>query len=183
MTDPNKRTLVDTTNCPDTGTTIFLSGLHTMKKMGLKVANLYKDQTRCLTADGSPLNMLGFIPVLVRVKDRKGTKHEVNECFYFVEGVNSTLVSLRCLKSLGCVPEHWPLPAAQVFGVTERDNMEEDEEMKIIERQPTPKRPERPHSLALQKISQGSSTGWRICLQPAPSTPPQHQWLRCRAPQ
>ena len=49
VTAPKKRTMVDTTNCPDTGTNIFLSGKHTMQKMGLKVANLHKDQTRCST--------------------------------------------------------------------------------------------------------------------------------------
>ena len=92
VTTPNKRILVDTTNCPDTGATIFLTGLHTMKKMGLRSTNLYKDHTRCSTADGSPLNILGFIPVQVRVKDSLGGKHEENECLCFVEGVNSTLV-------------------------------------------------------------------------------------------
>ena len=32
---PNKRTLLDTNNCPDMGATIFLTGLHQMKRMGL----------------------------------------------------------------------------------------------------------------------------------------------------
>ena len=77
-----------------------------MKKMGLTVATLHKDQTRCSTADGSPLKILGFIPVKIRVKDSKGKKHETNECLYFAEGVNTTLVSLRALKNLGCVPQH-----------------------------------------------------------------------------
>ena len=40
-----------------------------MKRMGLSKVNLYKDETRCTTADGTPLKILGFIPVLVRVKD------------------------------------------------------------------------------------------------------------------
>ena len=143
VTAPNKRTLLDTNNCPDTGATIFLTGIHQMQRMGLSRANLYKDQTRCTTADGTPLKILGFIPVLVRVKDGVGEKHVANECLYFAEGVKSTLISLRCLKSLGCVPEHWPLPA-QAFGVSERDDMDEEYEPKIVERQPTPERPERP---------------------------------------
>ena len=94
VTAPNKRTLLDTNNCPDTGVTIFLTRLHTMKRMGLRSANLYKDQTRCSTADGTPLKILGFIPVLVRVKDSVGMKHVANECLYLAEGVSSTLVSL-----------------------------------------------------------------------------------------
>ena len=50
--------------------------------------------------------MLGFILVKIRVKDSEGQKHETNECLYFAEGVNTTLVSLRALKNLGCVPQH-----------------------------------------------------------------------------
>ena len=106
VTAPNKRTIVDTSNCLDTGATIFQSSKHTMKKMGLTAANLHKDQTRCSTADDSPLTILGFIPVKITVKDSEGMKHETNEYLYFAEGANTTL---------GCVPQHWPLPAAHVY--------------------------------------------------------------------
>ena len=89
--------------------------------------------------------MLGFIAVKLRVRDKEGQIHKTNECLYFAEGVNSTLVSLRALKNLRCVPEHWPLPAAQVCGLTERVDMEEDvDEVVIDPRQPTPYRPCQP---------------------------------------
>ena len=117
----------------------MVSGKHTMKKMGLMVTNLHRDQTRCSTAYGSPLKMLGFIPVKIRVKDSKGQKHKTNECLYFAEGVITTLVSLRALKNLGCVPEHWPLPAAHAYEVTEKVDVEDDDEDEVIgPRQPTP---------------------------------------------
>ena len=77
VTAPNKRTMVDTTNCLDTGATIFMSGQHTMQKMGLNVANLHRDQTKCSSADGSPLKILGFIPVIIRVNDSKGCEEAV----------------------------------------------------------------------------------------------------------
>ena len=66
--------------------------------------------------------MLGFIPVKIRVKDKDGQTHKTNECLYFAEGVNTTLVTLQALKNLGCVPEHWPLPESQAFSFTERDD-------------------------------------------------------------
>ena len=94
VTAPSKRTLLDASNWPDTGATILLTGLHQMKKMGLRSANLYKDTTRCSTADGTPLKILGFIPVLVRVKDSNNMQHVANECLYFAEGISATLVSL-----------------------------------------------------------------------------------------
>ena len=134
---------MDSSNCPDTGATITVTGRHTTKKMGLKGSGLHRDQTRCSTADRSPLKMLGFIPVKIRVKDKDGQTHKTNECLYFAEGVNTTLVTLRALKNLGCVPEHWPLPASQAFGFTERDDWDEEEEL-IIPRQPTPDRPCQP---------------------------------------
>lgn len=56
--------------------------------------------------------MLDFIPVKLRVIDKEGQIHETNECLYFAKGVNSTLVSLRAMKNLRCVPKNWPLPAA-----------------------------------------------------------------------
>ena len=87
-----------------------------MKKMGLTVKNLHRDQTRCSTADGSPLRMLGFFSVKFRVRDNEGQTHTSNEILYFTEGVNNTLISLRALENLKCVPEHWPLPVAQVYG-------------------------------------------------------------------
>ena len=118
VTAPSKRTTVDTSNCPDMGATILVLGKHTMKKMGLKTTNLHRNQTRCSTADGSPLKMLGFIPVKIKVKDSEGQKHKTNKCLYFAEEVNTMLVSLRALKNLGCVPEHWPLPAAQFLSQT-----------------------------------------------------------------
>ena len=92
---PNKKTLLDTNNCPDTGATIFLTGIHQMKRMGLCRANLYKDETRCTTADGTWLKILGFILILVRVKDSAESHHTANETLYFAEGVKSTLISLR----------------------------------------------------------------------------------------
>ena len=53
--------------------------------------------------------------------------------------------NLRTLKNLGCVPEHWPLPAAHAYGVTEKDDVEEDEEDEVIvPRRPTPDRPIQP---------------------------------------
>ena len=146
ITAPNKRFTTDTSNCPDTGATITVTGKHVMKKMGLKVINLHKDQTRCSTADGSPLKMLGFIPVKLRVKGKDGQTHETNKCLYFAEGVNAMMVSLRALKNLGCVPEHWPLPASHVYGLTEEDNKDKEEEKEevIVTRQPTPNRPSQP---------------------------------------
>ena len=89
---PSKRTMVDTSDCPDTGATIMVLGKHMMKEMGLKMTNLHRNQTRCFTADGSPLKMLGFITVKIRVKDSEGQKQETNKCLYFAEGVNTTLV-------------------------------------------------------------------------------------------
>ena len=77
----------------DSGANIMVSGNHTMKKMGQKLSNLHKHQTRCSTADGSPLKMLGFIPVKIRVKDSEGQKHETNTCLYFTEGVITTCAS------------------------------------------------------------------------------------------
>ena len=117
-TTPNKRFMMDSSNCPDTGATITVTGRHTTKKMGLKGSDLHRDQTRCSTADKSPLKMLGFIPVKIRVKDKDGQTYKTNECLYFAEGVNTTLVPLQALKNLGCVPEHWPLPASQTRGTT-----------------------------------------------------------------
>ena len=60
ITAPNKRHRTDTSNCPDTGATITVAEKHTMKKIGLQISNLHRDQKRCSTADGSPLKMLGF---------------------------------------------------------------------------------------------------------------------------
>ena len=138
ITVPNKRFTTDTSNCPDTEATITVTGKHVMKKMGLRVINLHRDQTRCSTADGSPLKMLGFIPVKLRVKDKDGQTHKTNKCLY-------TLVSLRALKNLGCVPEHWPLPASHVYGLTEEDDKDEEEkEEVIVPRQPTSDRPSQP---------------------------------------
>ena len=77
ITAPNKRFTVDTSNCPDTGATITVTGKHVMKRMGLKNINLHRDQTRCSTADGSPLKMLGFIPIKLRVKDKDGQTHKL----------------------------------------------------------------------------------------------------------
>ena len=88
VTAPSKRTTVDTSNCPDMGATIMVLGKHTMKKM----TNLHRNQTRCSTADGSPLKMLCFIPMKIRVKDSEGQKQETNKCLYFAEGANTTLV-------------------------------------------------------------------------------------------
>lgn len=51
----NKKTMVDTKNCLDTGATVFLTVRHKMEEMGLKISNLRRDQTQCSTADGSPL--------------------------------------------------------------------------------------------------------------------------------
>ena len=107
----NKKTMVDTTNCPDTGATVFLAVWHKMEEMGLRVSNLYRDQTCCLTANESPLKILRFIPVKVSARDSEGMEHETNECLYFVEDIRVTLIPLRVLKDLGCIPEHWPLPA------------------------------------------------------------------------
>ena len=142
----NRRVTTDTSNCPDTGATISVTGRHVMKKMGLQKNNLHKDDTHCSTADGSPLKMLGFIPVKLKVKDNNGEVHETNEILYFAEGVNATLVSLRALKNLGCVPAHWPLPACHANGLTEKDDKdeEEDEEEVMIPREPTPTRPNQP---------------------------------------
>ena len=58
----------------------------------------------------------------------------------------TTLISLKALKNLECVPECFPLPAAETAcGLTDRDDMEEDEEdITIVPRQPTPDRPEQP---------------------------------------
>ena len=47
-------------------------------------------------------------------------------------------------KNLGCVLEHWPLPAAHIYVMTERDNMEEDEKEEMIKSQPTRDRPASP---------------------------------------
>ena len=72
--------------------------------MGLMVSNLHKDQTRCSTADGTPIKILGFIPVKIAARDSEGTKHEANECLYFAGKICSTLIPLRSLKNLGCIP-------------------------------------------------------------------------------
>ena len=91
---------MDSSNCPDTGATITVTGRHTTKKMGLKGSGLHRDQTRCSTADKSPLKMLGFILVKIRVKDKDGQTQKTNECLYFGEGLNTTLVPLQALKNL-----------------------------------------------------------------------------------
>ena len=135
---------MDTSNTPDTGATINVTGKHIMHKMGLTVKNLHKDKTKCSTADGSSLKILGLLPVMFKVRDGEGQTHESQEMLYFAEGVSSTLISLRALKNLKCVPEHWPLPAAHVYGLTEKDDLEEDEDEVIIPRESTPDKPVKP---------------------------------------
>ena len=85
-----------------------------------------------------------FLPVRFRVRDSEGQTHESNKILYFAECINSTLILLRALKNLRCVPEHWPLPAAQVGGLTDRVDLEEDMEAVIIPREPTPDKPNQP---------------------------------------
>ena len=126
-----------------------------MNKMNLTVKNLHMDETKCTAANGSRLKMLGFIPVKLRVKDKEGEYHETNECLYFAEGVKTTLISLRALKNLECIPECFPLPAAEVFGLTDRDDLEEEVEDKVIPRQPTPTDPSSPPSRQPRRTSQG----------------------------
>ena len=55
------------------------------------------------------------------------------------------MVSLRALKNQGCISEHWPLPAVHAYGVTKKDDVEEDEEDDVIvPKQLTPERPIQP---------------------------------------
>ena len=106
----DKRKAVDNTNCPDTGASITLAGRHIMRKLGVKVTNLHRDKTKVSAAEGTNIRVLGFLPVVLRVKDENGEVHEAWEIMYFAEGITSTLVSLNALKSLGSVPECFPRP-------------------------------------------------------------------------
>ena len=60
ITGPNKRHRTNSSNCHDTGATITVAEKHTMKKIGLQISSLHRDQIICSTADGSSLKMLGF---------------------------------------------------------------------------------------------------------------------------
>ena len=86
--------------------------------------------------------------------------------------MNNTLVTLRALKNLGCIPEHWPLPLSQAFGFTERDDWDEEEEL-IIPRQPTPDRPCQPPFPCTEENIPKLKTGLRSSFPPAHSTPRQ----------
>ena len=82
----------------------MILGKNLMKKMGLVNSNLYMDKTRCSAMEGSSIKVLCFIPVKLRVKGQDGRAHKTNKCMYFAEGVMTTLISMRALKKLECVP-------------------------------------------------------------------------------
>ena len=63
VTKENMRTVVDNTNCPDTGASVTIAGKSLMKKMGLTNNNLLRDNTRISAAEGTPIKVWGFIPV------------------------------------------------------------------------------------------------------------------------
>ena len=107
----HKKVTIDVKNCLDTGTGVLVTGRGQKEVMGLKIPNLYKDQTWAYTTNSGIQRMLGFLPVRVSTRDSRGDKHETHECLYFSDEVEETHISLQTLQDLGCITQHWPLPA------------------------------------------------------------------------
>ena len=99
-----------------------------MKKMGLMVNNLLRDNTKVSAAEGSFIRVLGFLPVKLWVWHERA----------------ATLVSLSTLNALKCLPESLPLQSPKsVSSLTERqkEEYEEEDEEEVKPRQPTPNLP------------------------------------------
>ena len=129
ITRQDRRRVVETNNCPDTGASITISGRSLMKKMGITQDNLVQDNTRVSAAEGSTIKVWGFLPVKLKVMGQKGVDHESNECLYFAEGVVTTLISLGALKNLGCVSKNFPYPEMETASfLPDRDDRDDEEE-------------------------------------------------------
>ena len=72
VTKENKRMIVDNTNYPDTGASITIPGRSLMKKMWLNNSNFLKDNARFAAAEGTTIEVIGFISVKLTVKYEGG---------------------------------------------------------------------------------------------------------------
>ena len=65
ITKENKRKMVETNNCPDTGASVSISSRNLMRKMGITQDNLIQD--RVAAAEGSTIKAWGFLPVKMKI--------------------------------------------------------------------------------------------------------------------
>ena len=137
---------------PDTGAQINLAGRPLMRAMGILPQNLHKNNQRCMAVGNHPLDMLGFLPVMVSTLDTDGERRETRTVVYFADKVKTTLLSLSTLTDLGCISTHWPKPAGRSELVRSAsihdENIDADDDESPEEtagystRDPTPNRPE-----------------------------------------
>ena len=124
-----------------------------MRAMEVLPQNLHRNHQRFVAVGNHPLEMLGFLLVMVSTLDTDGEKWTARTVIYFAENVKSTLLSLSTMTDLGCVPTHWPKPARRSESVRRAvvhdENIDADEDESPEEtagfttRGPTPNRPEK----------------------------------------
>ena len=105
LTQSDRRSYCDRTNCPDTGADVLLGGSACMERLGVTKENLHRNQMKIRAANSEPLEVWGFLPVTLEVKGRK-----TNEVMYFARGVKHLLVSRGALQRLGCLSRQFPDP-------------------------------------------------------------------------
>jgi hypothetical protein len=93
----------------DTGASVLCSGTNLMRRLGLEEKNLCKTDMVIRAANEAKLEVLGFIPVSVRVVGHQ-TKKSI-QALYITKQLKSLFLSRTCLLELGCLTRSWQYPA------------------------------------------------------------------------
>ena len=92
----------------DTGATVLCSGVNMMRQLGLQEKNLIKTSTIIMAANEEKLDVLGYIPVTVKVV---GHPNKLStQALYITRQLKRLFISRTCLQELGCLPRSWPYP-------------------------------------------------------------------------
>ena len=90
---------------------VSVGGQGLLNDLRLRQEDLRYTNKRIRSISNTPLDVLGYIPVQIDVKDASGNDHSTHEAIYVVRNAPATYLSLTCCKNLDIIPPHFPLPS------------------------------------------------------------------------
>ena len=89
---------------------VSVGGQGLLNALRLRQEDLRYTNKRIRSISNTPLDVLGYIPVRIDVKDASGFDHSTHEAIYIVRNAPATYLSMTCCKNLDIIPPHFPLP-------------------------------------------------------------------------
>ena len=98
----------------DTGAAVCCAPAEFVQGLGMKQEELFGAEIKIYAADRRKLDIVGCIPVKIKLKGPNRGNVMIRQMLYFVKGINRVFISKEGLAEIGSISETFPLPQREL---------------------------------------------------------------------